>query len=138
MTKPRSLDLAPGRRVLLLVAALAVGGCGAYSNAVTLAPSPAPDSIVFRISGANGPPTPARNVFGLSVVQCGTERSHWTIAASGTTTMPDLVVFGRPIEGFEVRTPAEPLAPGCYDVLVSGAKPLRITVGQDGRATTAP
>lgn len=138
MTKLRSMNTSRGRRVLTLAIATAALGCGAYNNAVTLAPSPAPDSIVFRISGVKGPPSPARDVFGLSVVQCGTERSQWTIAAGGTTTMPSLVVFGRPVEGFEVRTPAQTLTPGCYEVLVSGAKPLRILITPDGNATNAP
>jgi hypothetical protein len=110
-----------------------LAACEPYTNTVSLAPNPAPDSIAFRISGAGGQ---ASGVFGLSVVRCGTEMSQWTIATDGSKPMPPVVTFGRPVPGFDVRTPAQRLAPGCYDVLVSGARPLRITVGHDGTVTT--
>jgi hypothetical protein len=128
----------PFVRPLLGAMLIAAASCGPYDNTIALAPPPAADSIAFRISGANGPPSRARNVFGLSVVRCGTEVSQWTIAADGSTTMPDTVVFGRRVPGFDVRTPPQHLAPGCYEVLVSGAKPLRILVAPDGAAKTAP
>lgn len=108
--------------------------CEPYANTVSLAPTTTPDSINFRITGPGGP---ASGVFGLSVVRCGTEASQWTIATDGSKPMPQLVTFGQPIAGFNVRTPAQHLGPGCYDVFVSGARPLRINVGHDGTVTSA-
>jgi hypothetical protein len=118
----------------LLSIAVAVA-CDPYTNIVSLAPSSAPDSIAFRISGPGGA---ASGVFGLSVVRCGTELSQWTIATDGSKPMPQVVTFGEAVPGFYVRTPAQHLAPGCYEVLVSGARPLRIDVAPDGAVTARP
>jgi len=117
----------------LFAVAATVAACEPYANTVSLAPTTSADSIHFRITGPGGP---ASGVFGLSVVRCGTESSQWTIATDGSKPMPQNVTFGQPVPGFDVRTPAHHLGPGCYDVLVSGARPLRINVGHDGTVTS--
>src|SRR3569833_520850 len=127
-------DRTPVHRLAFSVLSLAlIAACEPYTNTVSLAPTTTPDSINFRI---NGPGGPATGVFGLSVVRCGTEYSQWTIATDGSKPIPQVVTFGQPIVGFDVRTPAQHLGPGCYDVLVSGARPLRINVGHDGAVTS--
>ena len=119
---------------LIVLSLAGIAACEPYTNTVSLAPTATPDSLAFRITGPGGPAT---GVFGLSVVRCGTENSQWTIATDGSKPMPQLVTFGQQVPGFDVRTPAQHLAPGCYDVLVSGARPLRISVSADGKVSPA-
>ncbi|HEY4303531.1 MAG TPA: hypothetical protein VGM82_03645 [Gemmatimonadaceae bacterium] len=128
----------PARAVLGVLALTAIAGCEPYSNMVTLAPSPSPDSLAFHVSALESVKAPATGVFGFSVVECANEASRWTIASDGSRTLPGVVYFGQPLPGFIVRTPARALTPGCYKVLASGARPLRINVGADGAAHVAP
>lgn len=118
--------------MLLLAAAsiLCASGCE-YANAIRLVPAATRDSLVFVIRSIREAPT-TNAVYGLSILRCTGEHPMWTIAADGSRTMPDTVVYGRPIPGFSVRSGPEPLVPGCYTAVISGARPLTFDVKSDG------
>ena len=117
---------------MLQLAAIALGlsACD-YANAIRLVPTASRDSLVFVIGSIREAPS-TNAVYGLSILRCTDEHPMWTIAADGSRTMPDTVVYGRSIPGFSVRSGPEPLAPGCYTAVVSGARPLTFDVTSDG------
>jgi hypothetical protein len=110
---------------MMLVALMA---CEPPTNLVHVAPTYAPDSVRFSVSGIDGTVPPQQPVYGLSVVRCDTQDAYWTIAAGGGRLLPDTVRYGRPIPGFQVTAGPRPLTPGCYEVLVTEAKAARFTV----------
>jgi hypothetical protein len=113
--------------VLALAVVAVIAGCAPAQNALHLAPETSADSLVFVLTGPEGSGPAQAWVYGLSVVECGTERAMWTIATTGGS-LPSHVTYGRPVPGFVVREGPEPLVPGCYDVFISGGKPLRFLV----------
>jgi hypothetical protein len=120
---------------LSLIAALAFAvSCLQPGRTVRVEPAVAVDSLHFviieRVEGVGAP------VQGLSVIACGTERSFWTVAADGTRLFPDRVRYGESIPGFPTRTGPYPLSPGCYEVVASGAKPVKFDVQNDGSVRT--
>ena len=124
--------IVPRCRVLSLAAAIAAGASACeYGNAIRLAPTATRDSLVFVIRSVREAPT-TNAIYGLSILRCGDEHPMWTIAADGTRTMPDTVVYGRPIPGFAVRQGPERLEPGCYSAVISGARPLTFDVTSAG------
>ena len=117
------------RRSGVLAAALAavIAACVAPQNALQVVPETTADSLVFTLTGPGGSGPAQAWVYGLSVVECGTERAMWTIASSGGS-LPSHVTYGRPLPGFEVREGPKPLVPGCYDVFISGGNSIRFQV----------
>jgi hypothetical protein len=114
---------------------------GAVTLAATLAAC-APTNIVAVESGAE-PATPVFEVlpaggatgwiYGLSVLPCGGDSAVWTIAATGSASLPSRIVYGKTPDGFVNRAGPLPLHPGCYQVYVSESAGTRFHVGRDGR-----
>lgn len=125
------------RRIVRVFAAVAlgIGGACVHQNVIAVAPGSTPDSLVFVISGADVGSSPSL-LYGLSVTRCEDEIPMWTIAATGTRLMPDTLLYGQPVPGFDLRAGPEPLPPDCYRAIASGAAPLRFAIDPDGRITT--
>ena len=119
--------------VLALAIVLAVVACVPAQSALQLAPDATADSVVFVLTNADGTGPAQGWIYGLSVVACGTDHSLWTIATAGERSLPARITYGRPVPGFAVREGPEPLVPGCYDVYISGGRPLRFSV-DNGKA----
>jgi len=113
--------------VLVLAVAVIAVGCVPAQNALQLAPDASADSVVFVLTNAEGTGPGQGWVYGLSVVECGTDRALWTIASNGSS-LPSRVTYGRTVPGFTVREGPAPLVPGCYDVYISGGRTLRFIV----------
>jgi hypothetical protein len=113
----------------MTVLVLCVVGCGETIDtgvAMSIAPESRVEHVVFILN-------PPQLMYGLSVLRCGSDRAVWVIGQDASTTAPPTrIVYGETPNGFSVRTPAEPLRPGCYRVLVSGPRSLQFTVNDDG------
>jgi len=110
----------------------------AISNTVRVEPKATADSVVFSVTGVDGPSSPTSLIYGMSVVTCGDERIAWMIASDGSRTLPRQVRYGQAIPGFEAKHAAEPLVAGCYKVFVSGSKPVTIDVLRDRSVVVRP
>jgi len=104
-------------------------------NSLALAPQASRDSLTFVWSSTVESAADRDVSFGFSVVACGTSRAMWTIASDGSRSLPAQFAYGDSLAGFRTVVPAARLAPGCYDAIVAGARPLRFTVDDAGRAT---
>jgi hypothetical protein len=120
----------------VLIAWIAIS-CDAPTNLVRIAPTPRVDSVAFELSAVGTGTGPGSLVYGVSVVDCD-DKVFWTIASDGTRALPQRFTYGSVIPGFETRAGPLPLAPGCYKMLVSRAKPLRFEIAADGSATPRP
>ena len=99
---------------------------------VAVAPESSTQHVVFVLK-------PGPLLYGLSVMRCGSDRPTWAIGHSGGAgiAIPTRVVYGEVPPGYIVRTPAEPLRPGCYRAVVSGPRSTEFYVNPDGSVTTA-
>ena len=123
---------------ILIFVTIAAAACDAPANLVRLAPPARVDSVAFEISAIGGAGAgPASLVYGVAVVRCD-ETGFWTIVSDGTRSLPQRFTYGGALPGFETRAGPLPLLPGCYDILVSRARPLRFDIGADGSATARP
>jgi hypothetical protein len=104
-------------------------------TAIQIAPGATRDSLVFLISDLQSGKQGAGFIYGLSILQCNTDRAAWTIAADGSRTMPDHVVYGRPVPGFATRAGPDSLHSGCYRAVVSSSNPLVFDVSPTGGIT---
>jgi hypothetical protein len=116
-----------GPLVLVALACL-VAGCVPPQNLLQLAPGIRPDSMVFQLTKADGRSAYQGWIYGLSVVECDSDRSFWTISSDGSRSLPSSITYGQPVTGYVTRVGPLPLGPGCYDVVASGASPLRFII----------
>src|SRR5262249_148970 len=109
---------------------LIAGGC-ALENRVTIAPGANRDSLVFVLGGEGGTAN-TRVIYGLTVERCAGDVVFWTIAGTGTRTLPDRIRYGELPPGFVRAAGPLPLSAGCYRVIVSEAPPVTFDVSPDG------
>ena len=70
---------------------------------------------------------------GLWVRLCDTERKVWEIEGMAGADTIERIIYGVVPQGFLVRTPAERLGPGCYEVDVAGSgESERFVVQENG------
>jgi hypothetical protein len=103
--------------------------CAPPKNMIRLGPSSSADSLVFLLRTIADTSQAAESVYGLSVIRCDTRETAWQIAADGSRQIAATVVYGKPVPGFPTRFGPMPLRPGCYEIIVSGAKTQRFEVG---------
>src|SRR5439155_17995242 len=132
LARTSPIGLVARRAAAMIMAAVLTTRCVPIANTTQLAPRATRDSLVLMIGSATGAGA-ATSVYGLSVIRCGDERAFWTIAADGSRSLPERIAYGRLIPGFETRAGPEPLLPGCYQAIVSGADPVTFDVTATGQ-----
>jgi hypothetical protein len=122
--------------VTALAGLIQLSACVTVANTLRIETGARGDSLAFVLSGitaaGRAAGEPGAPIYGLSVVACGTERALWTVSADGTRSMPLRVVYGKTVDGFPTRAGPAPLTTGCYDVFLTGARPVRFDVDEHG------
>jgi hypothetical protein len=118
----------------LVALTLLVTACGPALNEVRIEPGTTPLQPVFVLTDTTGHGPPG-NIYGLSVVPCGSDTAAWQIAANGSAGAPSRLVYGEPPPGYVVKTGPAPLRSGCYDIFVTDGRRSRFRVDAAGRVT---
>jgi hypothetical protein len=131
-TRATSVRLPKVRDVAATLSLLALAACGQEIRDainVGIAPESSARHLVFTLA-------PSPLMYGLSVLPCGgSDRPMWEIAHD-TGTSPVRIVYGELPAGYVLRSPAQPLRPGCYRVLVSGPSSAEFMVNADGTVSS--
>jgi hypothetical protein len=119
--------------VSIALSAISLSACApAIANSLQIQPGATANSLAFVVLSVSGDSTLGAPVVGLSVVACGTEHVLWTIGTDGSRSMPRHVVYGATVPGYPTKTGPLPLTPGCYDVVMTGARRVRFDIDASG------
>jgi hypothetical protein len=111
-----------------------MAACGPALNEVRIESGTTPLQPIFIITDTTGHGPPG-TIYGLSVVQCGSDTAAWQIAANGSGGAPSRLVYGEAPPGYIVKTGPAPLRTGCYDIFITDGRRSRFRVDAAGRVT---
>jgi hypothetical protein len=106
--------------------------CDPVVNRVRVEPGTAPLKPVFVLTDTTGHAA-SGNIYGLSVVLCGTDSALWQIAATGASGPPSRLEYGVTPAGYATHVGPQPLRPGCYEVLITDGRRARFRVSAAGQ-----
>lgn len=119
-------------RVALLVGLIgcALSGPVAGPADVVVAPASTAGRLTFQLF-------PTSYFYGLAVTTCNGRQEMWVIGTAGdSSAVPASIDYGETPRGFITHAGPRPLESGCYQVIVSGAPPVRFRVLDDGKVVS--
>lgn len=133
--------------VLSLATIASQGACTMRDSAVWLEPGSTAENIVFGIGAERGGTAPISNLNYVAVRTCDSaavaQQTRWQVRGEvqDGERPPARISYGVVPRGFSEEHPAEPLGPGCYEVLVSGhgiSASVRFAIQPNGRIIEEP